>query len=94
MVGRGRASRSTSSRYGAYGSVEIYFQWLRGKPPFDDEEKRAELLERLNRAGGIELPANCIDRRPTFPIEALSSDAAFDAFASAIEWEIAEVRGA
>lgn len=39
-----------------YGSIEIYFQWLKDGPPFDDEQRRNALLARLNAIDGINLP--------------------------------------
>jgi len=31
-----------------YGKIEIYFQWLQGYPPFDQEKYRIDLLQKLN----------------------------------------------
>jgi hypothetical protein len=42
-----------------YGTIEIYFRWLKEKPPFDDESKKFELLEKLNDLPGIVIPPRC-----------------------------------
>jgi hypothetical protein len=43
-----------------YGKIEIQFQWLMNKPPFNDEMKRKELLRRLNQIPGVEIPEKAI----------------------------------
>jgi hypothetical protein len=45
-----------------YGKIEIQFQWLMTKPPFNDELKRKELLNRLNQIPGVEIPEKAITR--------------------------------
>ena len=42
------------------GAVEIYFYWYQYKPPFESEEKRFEILERLNTLEGVFLPKDAI----------------------------------
>jgi hypothetical protein len=53
-----------------YGSIEIYLQWLKRAPAFN-ESKRHEFLARLNRIAGITLPADAIDRRPSIKLATL-----------------------
>ncbi|MCC7162449.1 MAG: hypothetical protein IT331_08140 [Anaerolineae bacterium] len=38
-----------------FGLVEFSFQFMKVKPPFSDETKRAELLRRLNEIPGVDL---------------------------------------
>ena len=45
------------------GTVGLYFQYMIGKPMFGAEDKRRELLARLNAIGLI-LPESAITRRP------------------------------
>lgn len=78
----------------ATGHVELYFQYLRKKPPFDDENKRQELLRKLNQIDGINLPSDSIDRRPSFSLSVLTDDEAFEQFKKIINWAIEEVNAA
>lgn len=47
------------------GSIEVQFQYMKRKPPFDEESKRRELLKLLNDIPGIDVPADTVTgRRP------------------------------
>lgn len=74
-----------------YGTIEMYFQWLRNRPPFDEEDERLELLRRLNEIEGVDLPPESIVRRPTIRLDALADDDAFSKFTAAIEWGTSRV---
>jgi len=78
----------------SYGSVEMQFQHQLRKPPFDDASKRRELLNRLNNIPGVSLPANSIDKRPSFRIKQLNSTEALEVFFQVVEWYLSEVRKA
>lgn len=77
-----------------YGTVEMYFQHLRGRPVFDAEDARRELMRRLNQVPGVTLPADAIAKRPSFPIAALADESALRAFRDVIEWALEQVRSA
>ncbi|RDI20201.1 DUF262 domain-containing protein [Lentzea flaviverrucosa] len=53
------------------GRVEVVFQHMLGRPPFDQVVLREELRHRLNAAPGVDLPAAKIEKRPSFPVKAL-----------------------
>ncbi|MFF6859965.1 DUF262 domain-containing protein [Streptomyces bacillaris] len=55
--------------YPVTGTVEVVFQHLKRRPPFDDEQSRRELMARLNGVQGIDLAAAKLDLRPAFPLE-------------------------
>lgn len=61
---------------------------------FDEEAKHLALLERLNSAPGINLPADSISRRPSIRLSALTEPRAFATFVSAFDWFLAEVQAA
>ena len=71
-----------------YGRVEVQFQMLTNEPPFDDEQKRLELLRRLNLIPGVSLGPDSIVRRPSVPLEALSTPGAVAKLCAALEWVI------
>jgi hypothetical protein len=76
-----------------YARVEIQFQWCMTKPPFDAEEKRLELLGKLNEIPGVSLPEDCISRRPAIPMEVLKNTEALERFKATFEWYIEQVQG-
>jgi len=75
------------------GVIETYFYYLKNKPPFDSEEMRRELLNRLNQVQGISLPADAIDRGPSIPLSILKGDA-LKKFFLVFEWAINEIKKA
>ncbi|MET8009546.1 DUF262 domain-containing protein [Streptomyces sp. NPDC005271] len=54
--------------YPVSGTVEVVFQYLKSRTPFDDTEQRRELLIRLNKIDGIDLPEAKLELRPSFPV--------------------------
>jgi hypothetical protein len=68
------------------GAIELQFQHLKARPPFDEESVRAQMLEKLNEIPGVNLPPDGITRRPSFPINALCDSASLEKFQSVIEW--------
>ena len=56
-----------------YGSVEVYFQYYAYKAPFNDEEKRMELLARLTEIPDVSLPEDSITKRPSIQLATLAT---------------------
>lgn len=76
----------------SYGSVEVVFQWLANRAPFNNEAIREEFRARLNQARGIEIPETSLNRRPTFAIAVLADSGQRRRVFDALEW-FAEVAG-
>jgi hypothetical protein len=57
-----------------YGKVEIQFQWLMNKSPFNDEMKRKELLKQLNQIPGVDLPEKAMIRLPNIFLSTLKTN--------------------
>jgi hypothetical protein len=74
-----------------YGRIEIYFQYLKMKPPFNSEEKRLDLLNKLNSIEGLNLQINKIEGRPSFDIKALIRKENLTEFIKIYEWVINEI---
>ncbi len=74
------------------GWLETYFQWHAYCPPFDDDEKRRELLRRYNAIPGVELPEDAINRRPSFDLAALVEPERLRQLLAVVEWVIGEMR--
>ena len=73
-----------------YGKIEIQFQWMEWRPPFDRAEKRLEFVHKLNEIPGVELPDSAISRRPSIPLAIFSAPDALPKLYSAFEWFLAE----
>ena len=71
--------------------VQIQFEPLKQRRPFDEESKRLELLMQLNRIPGISLPDDP-SRYPSFPLSALSPEQALERFQNAFDWAVDELR--
>lgn len=66
--------------------VEIPFQVLTKRSPFDDPHLREELRQRLNDAPGLAIPAAKIDLYPNFPVTLLTDVATWDVVVGALDW--------
>lgn len=70
-----------------YGSIEIQFQHLRARPPFDDEQVRLELLRRINEIPGVSIGEDKVSKRPRIGLNQLAADpVALDGLKRALEW--------
>lgn len=76
----------------SYGSVEVVFQWLANRAPFDDFALRDEFRTRLNRARGVEIAESGLQRRPSFSVDVLADATRRQGIFEALEW-FAEVVG-
>jgi hypothetical protein len=75
-----------------YGKVEIQFQWLKTRPPFDNEASRKELLDRLNRIPGIQIPAEALTLRPNIFLSVFKEDATLKQFLETLDWIVQEIK--
>jgi hypothetical protein len=74
-----------------YGSIEMQFQHMR-IAPFGDEQKRMELIGRLNSIPGISFPTDAHKRRPSFDMAILAGEPERSQFLDAMAWALAEVQ--
>lgn len=70
--------------YPVTGTVEVVFQHLKRRPPFDDEPLRRALLTKLNGIDGIELAEAKLDLRPSFPLEVFTAHS--EEICAVLEW--------
>ncbi|MFJ3913083.1 GmrSD restriction endonuclease domain-containing protein [Streptomyces vinaceus] len=75
--------------YPVTGTVEVVFQYLKRRAPFDDEPMRRALMERFNAIDGIDLAEAKLDLRPSFPLEVFAAHT--EEIRSVLEWFIHEV---
>ncbi len=69
-----------------YGRVEIQFQHIAKRRPFDDPALREQLRERLIAIDGVQIEPALLDKRPSIPLDALQSEQALATFTDAIDW--------
>jgi hypothetical protein len=74
------------------GKIEIQFQHMLRRIPFDAEDKRREFLDYLNSIDGINIPQDGIRRRPSFPISTLQDKTRLEQFLRVLDWYIEEVK--
>jgi alkylated DNA nucleotide flippase Atl1 len=80
--------------YPQSGTVEVVFQHLARRTPFDDPSVRRELLDRLNQIEGIRLPEAKLSMRPSFPISVLGRPTGLEGVADVLEWFVTACRSA
>jgi hypothetical protein len=77
------------------GRLVVRFGYiLRRNQPFDDEDKRLELLRRLNEIPGVALSQDSIDTFPRIELSALVNGDALEKFKQTMAWTIEEVQAA
>jgi alkylated DNA nucleotide flippase Atl1 len=67
-------------------SVEVGFEHLVVRPPFDDIAVREEFRTLLNRAPGVDIPRSRLSSRPPIPIEVLGDEVARQQVEHALAW--------
>jgi hypothetical protein len=73
------------------GNVQVYFEYLKSRPPFDPEAKRDELLARLNTIPGVAIAPDAIGGKPSVPLTALASPDNLSRLLDAVNWVRIEV---
>jgi alkylated DNA nucleotide flippase Atl1 len=72
------------------GKMEVVFEYMSTRPPFDDNSLRLEFLERLNEAQGVALSPAKIALRPGIPLAALTDEEARGKVIEALAWFLAQ----
>jgi hypothetical protein len=69
-----------------YGRVEIEFQHIAKRSPFDDLALRTALRDRLLAIKDVSLPDDAIDRRPSIDLNLLIDASSFAEFTATLDW--------
>ncbi len=77
---------SVGACYPVTGTMEINFQHLKTKEPFNEPALREELRRRLNLGDGIDIPTTKIGVRPSLRLELLRSTQTRQAILDALSW--------
>lgn len=73
------------------GQFYLYFQHYQYKPPFEAEEKRLQLLKRLNSIPGISLPEDSINRRPGIDLSSFEDEDVLGELLKTFDWVVEEI---
>lgn len=77
------------------GSLEVRFGQIKKMPPFGEETKRREFLERLNGLPGVNLSADSYHyKSPTFRLSVLGTEEGWAGFERVLEWYLGAIEGA
>jgi len=74
------------------GTLELYFYWYSFKKPFDQLEKRIEILFKLNQVDGINIPMDAENKRPSIRLEDLAKGNNLDRFLVIFDWVVSEIK--
>lgn len=74
------------------GAVQFNFGLIQAQPPFDSEEKRLELLTKLNDFVDKNLPKDAISKYPASSLAGLEKPSAMEKFKSTFDWFIEQVK--
>jgi hypothetical protein len=72
--------------------IQLQFQPLSNRPPFDEENLRLDFLKRLNKIPGIDLPPEAINKYPSFKLDKLGDDKSLNQFIEALDWIVSQIR--
>jgi hypothetical protein len=75
-----------------YGSVEVQFEIMQRRPPFENIEARRELQRRLNLVPSVAIGDDALARRPSIPLATLRAESALRIFLDAFDWELEEIK--
>ena len=75
-----------------YGSLEIQFQHMKGRPYFDDFQHRRDLMNRLNEIDGVAIQEDDLTKRPAIPLSALTDNRSLTRFISIMDWVVEAFR--
>lgn len=70
------------------GTVQVPFQMMQARSPFDDDVKRLELRRRLNEIPGVHIPEDAVTRYPNIALAALKAESALEQFLAAFDWAV------
>jgi hypothetical protein len=73
-----------------YGKIELQFQYY--QIPFNDEPKKLELLNRLNKIKGVSIPDEKITKRPSISMDLLFEESEYQKFIDAYQWYFDEIK--
>lgn len=74
------------------GKIQISFEYLKSRPPFDVEEKRKKLLSRLNQISGVNISDNAITKCPNIFLSVFKDESSLKQLLETLEWVVQEIK--
>jgi hypothetical protein len=74
------------------GELAILFDWMSRQPPFDDQNLRERLREKLNSIELVDLPAEKLEGRPRINLAVLKKPESMALFQEAVLWWLGQVK--
>jgi hypothetical protein len=74
------------------GRIQIEFMYIKREPPFEEEIKRNELRERLNKIDGVSIPADKIGGEPPILPSTFKEEAKLVQFLEILDWVIQVIK--
>lgn len=74
------------------GNIELYFNTYQNKPPFNSEDERKELLNKLNNGLNTSISSDAITKFPKISLSVLKEPQKLENFLNIYDWFIGEVR--
>ena len=74
------------------GHLEVVFQYLSTRAPFDDIELRDEFRRRLNTIAGVDIPSAKLALRPNIRAELITTETALRSLGKTLSWFVEQVQ--
>ncbi|QDT48934.1 hypothetical protein Pan258_29810 [Symmachiella dynata] len=74
------------------GRVEVQFQHLLWKPPFESDEQRLEVINRFRSIDGIDFPDDAVNRRPSVLLSDLANETKLNQFLGSFDWILGKIK--
>lgn len=74
---------------GGTGTIEVPFQYMKARPPFDDTSVRETMRTMLNNLHGVDIPAARLGLRPRFSLNILSTPSVVEGLMGVMTWFVA-----
>lgn len=72
--------------------VQIQFDPLSKRPPFDDENLRLEFLDRLNKISNVNLPQDSIFKYPSIPFSSFQDQLSLQNLIEVLDWFVQTIK--
>ena len=72
--------------------IETYFYWYQQKPPFESDESRFGILQKLNAIEGVSIPADGIKKRPSIKLSIFQDQTTLKQLLAVFDWMIEEIK--
>jgi hypothetical protein len=76
------------------GTIEVDFQWIKNRAPFNSEAQRRRLGDRLQLVPGVMISDAQLRLRPNFRAELFQSGESLDLFLQAMDWAVEMISNA